>query len=155
MGVNLNLTPEPVIVRWRETHYAYVERIGYIPDLAPEAHQSLHLYRQQVMEHNEIHGSMALYRADQGIYRAAFKLGGPPSHLPEGIAHGFLGDCKYWKFVLTGPYEQLPEATTQASAIAASKKLTFGAGFFIENYLTNPLMTPPEENVTEILFPAA
>jgi effector-binding domain-containing protein len=57
------------------------------------------------------------------------------------------------KFVLYGPYSQLPEATGRAFGIVAEKQVQLREGFKIENYVTDPRTTPQDQSITEIMFP--
>ncbi|MEO6828633.1 MAG: GyrI-like domain-containing protein, partial [Acidobacteriaceae bacterium] len=57
------------------------------------------------------------------------------------------------RFVLTGSYAHLPEASGRAFQIAAEKKIQFRDDYCIENYVKDPKVTPAQELITEILFP--
>jgi DNA gyrase inhibitor GyrI len=109
----------------------------------------------KILKHNRITGGAALYKTGPGIYRAGFILAAPPSHLPDGLTYAKLHGGKYSRFTLTGPYDQLPEATRRAFGIVAEKKIRLRDDFNIERYVTDPNTTPAEQSVTEILFPTA
>jgi AraC family transcriptional regulator len=66
----------------------------------------------------------------------------------ENVAGG-----KYAKFVLTGPYSELPAASGRVWSIVAEKKLSVRDEYAIENYVNDPNVTPEDKLVTEILVP--
>lgn len=155
MSATLQLTGEPETVTWPESHFVFVERVGNIPQNAPQAWKKMEALIPQIVAKNQMIGSAALYKPTEGIYRAGFLLAAPPVDLPEGVQYEKLSSGKYARLVLTGPYDQLPEATGRAFAIMAEKKVALRDGFNIEHYVTDPRITPQEESITEILFPAA
>ncbi|HUB50763.1 MAG TPA: GyrI-like domain-containing protein, partial [Terracidiphilus sp.] len=89
------------------------------------------------------------------VYRAGYVLAARPASVPEGLTYEEIAGGKFVRFVLTGPYSQLGEATGKAFQIVAEKQVPLRDGFNIENYLTDPRTTPQEESITEILFPSA
>jgi effector-binding domain-containing protein len=76
-----------------------------------------------------------------------------PKNLPAGVRYEKFKGGKYSKFVLTGPYSNLPEASRRVFEIAAEKKIQMRDDYCIENYMNDPRTTPEEELVTEILIP--
>ncbi len=89
------------------------------------------------------------------VYRAGFSLAAPPPSLPEGLAYVKFAGGKYCRFVLTGPYSDLPTATRRAWEIVSEKGIPVREGYAIENYVTDPRTTPTEQLITEILIPTA
>jgi effector-binding domain-containing protein len=150
----LKLTEVPEIVNWPETHYVFVEKIGPFQDTAPQAWQSLHQLVPGISEHNKITGYMSLYKVGPKIYRAGVSLAAEPAHLPEGLAYEPFKGGKYSRFVLTGPYSNLPEACGRVFKIVAERQIKVRGDYFIENYANDPRTTPEEELRTEILIPA-
>jgi effector-binding domain-containing protein len=57
------------------------------------------------------------------------------------------------RFVLTGPYSGLPEASGRVYETVSQKKIQLGDDFRIENYVNEPRTTPEDQLVTEILVP--
>ena len=57
------------------------------------------------------------------------------------------------KFVLTGSYSNLPQASGRVFEIVAEKKIQLRDDFCIENYTNDPRTTPEDKLVTEILLP--
>ncbi len=149
----MNLTQEPEIVTWPATHYVFVERVGPIMTNAPQAWQDLHKQAAAISAHNRIVGAMSLYKIGPKIYRAGFLLAAPAVELPDGVQSIEFGGGKYSRFVLTGSYANLPEATGRAWSMAAEKKIQVRDDFAIENYANDPKMTPVDELITEILVP--
>ena len=62
---------------------------------------------------------------------------------------------KYTRFILTGPFSQLPEASGRVFKIVAEKKIPLRDGYNIENYVNDPRTTPEDQLLTEIMFPTA
>jgi predicted transcriptional regulator YdeE len=156
MPVTINLTTEAESIDFPATHYVFVERIGNIPANAPHAWEAALKFEASLSEHNQIAGMASLYKPTKGIYRAGFLLAAPPVDLPTGLTYEQFAGGKYARFVLTGHYNQLPEANTRAYGIAAEKKIALrDTDFSIEQYLTDPRTTPADQNVTAILLPTA
>lgn len=149
----MNLTQEPEIVTWPATHYVFVERVGPFMTNAPQAWQDLHRLEYAISAQNQILGGMSLYKIGPKIYRAGFSLAAPAVELPDGVQSIEFGGGKYSRFVLTGSYANLGEATGRAWSMAAEKKISLRDDFAIENYLNDPKTTPEEELITEILIP--
>jgi len=140
---------------WPETHYVFVERVGPFMEHAPQAWQSAHTFVPALLEHNRITGYMSLYKVGPKIYRAGFALDAAPVDLPEGLAYERFAGGKYVRFVLTGSYRQLGQASGRVLELVAAKKIEQRDGFNIENYVNDPRITPEDELITEILIPAA
>lgn len=154
MSATLQLTHEPGTVTWPESHFVFVERVGSIPENAPQAWKAVQAIVAKIMAKNQISGAAAVYKPGAGIYRAGFLLAAAPVDLPEGVGYEKLNSGKYARFVLNGPYDRLPEATRRAFDIVAEKQIVLRDDFNIEHYLTDPNTTPQEQSITEILFPA-
>lgn len=150
----VRLTEKADTKQWPEMHYAFVERFGHIPENAPVAWKELHLLVPAIEEHNQITGYMSLYRMDQNVYRAGVRLAEKPRHLPKRMHYEHYAGGKFHRFVLTGPFWQLGPATGLALERVKQQKLAVRKDFNIENYVTDPRMTPEDELITEILFPA-
>jgi hypothetical protein len=69
----MNLTEEPEIVTWPETHYAFVEKIGPFQTTAGQAWQGVRALVPAISVHNQITGGMSLYKVGPKIYRAGFR----------------------------------------------------------------------------------
>jgi effector-binding domain-containing protein len=149
----MNLTENPEIVTCPETHYVFVEKIGSFMETAPQAWQQAHTMAPALSEHNRITGYTSLYKTGPRIYRAGFALDSAPANLPDGLKYEKFAGGKYSRFVLTGPYTELPQATCRAWEIAQENKLTMRDDFAVENYVNDPRVTPAEQLVTEILIP--
>jgi effector-binding domain-containing protein len=149
----MNLTENPEIVTWPETHYVFVEKIGPFMETAPQAWQQAHTMAPALSEHNKITGYTSLYKTGPKIYRAGFALDSAPKCLPDGLKYEKFAGGKYSRFVLTGPYTELPQATCRAWEIAQENNVTTRDDFAVENYVNDPRVTPVEQLVTEILIP--
>ena len=149
----MNLTQVPEIVTWPETHYVYLEKIGPFQNTAPQTWKDLHQLVPKISENNKITGYTSLYKVGPKIYRAGVSLAAPPQRLPDGLERTKFPGGKYSRFVLTGPYSDLPAASGRVFELIAERKITVRDNFFIENYANDPRTTPEQELVTEILVP--
>ena len=149
----MNLNEHPEIVSWPETHYVFVERIGLFMENAGAAWQQAHTLAPALSENNRITGYMALYKRGPNIYRAGFSVAAPPVNVPEGLRYERFPGGKYVRFVLTGPYSDLPQASGRAWSLVGEKKIELRDDFAIENYVNDPRVTPPEQLVTHIMIP--
>jgi effector-binding domain-containing protein len=149
----MKLTQEPETVTWPEMHYIFMEKIGPFQNTAPQAWQELHKLVPEISEHNKITGYMSLYKAGPKIYRAGLSLAAEPKNLPANLKYEKFRGGTYSKFVLTGSYANLPEASGRVFETVAKKKIQMRDDYCIENYANDPRTTPEEQLVTEILSP--
>ena len=149
----MSLNEDPEYVNWPEMHYVFVERIGPFMENAGAAWQQAHPLVSALSENNKIMGYMALYKMGPKIYRAGFSIAAAPVKLPEGLRYERIPGGKYVRFELTGPYDQLGQASGRAWASVAEKKIDARDDFAIENYVNDPRITPPEQLVTHIMIP--
>ncbi|GAC1671100.1 MAG: hypothetical protein NVS9B4_26740 [Candidatus Acidiferrum sp.] len=149
----LNLTDEPEIVSWPQTHYVFVERIGPFQDTAQQAWKDLHKLVPGISQHNKITGFMSLYKVAPKIYRAGVSLAAAPKDLPAGLISETFKGGKYSRFVLTGSYSALPEASGRVFKMVAEKKISLRDDYCIENYANDPKTTPEHQLITQILVP--
>jgi DNA gyrase inhibitor GyrI len=96
---------------------------------------------------------MSFYKVAPKIYRAGVSVAAAPKDLLDGLRYEKFKGGKYSRFVLTGPYSNLPEASGQVSQIVSARKIQVRDDYCIENYVNDPRTTPEEELVTEILVP--
>ncbi len=151
----MKLTESGDIVQWPETHYVFVEKTGSIPKIAPEAWQTAISLAPELAEKSEIAWRMSLYRMNPNVYRAGFVVPQKPAALPAGLQYELFGGGKYSRFVLTGPYSDLPAATGRVFDIFAQRGMTLRSDFCIESYVSDPRTTPEDKLITEILIPTA
>jgi effector-binding domain-containing protein len=149
----MKLTEAPEIVTWPETRYVFIEKIGPFQDTAPQAWQNLHQLVPGISEHNKITGYMSLYKVGPKTYRAGVSLGAEPIRLPENVRYEPFKGGKYSRFVLTGPYSDLPEASGRVFEIVAERQIKLRDDYCIEHYVNDPRTTAEEQLVTEILIP--
>ncbi|MGB0125187.1 MAG: GyrI-like domain-containing protein [Silvibacterium sp.] len=149
----MQLTEEPDIVTWPETHYVFIEKIGPFQNTAPQAWTELHKLVPAVSEHNAITKYFSLYNMERQIYRAGLGLAAAPANLPDSLQYEKFKGGKYSRFVLTGPYSDLPQASGRVFHIVKEKKIPLRADFNIENYANDPRTTPEDQLITEIMFP--
>ena len=150
---SMNLTQEPENITWPETHYIFIEKIGPFQNTAPEAWQKLHSLTSEISEHNTITGYMSLYKVGPRVYRAGVWVAAVPKNLPEGLAYTKFKGGKYSRFVLTGSFSNLPEASRRVFEIVSERNIQLRDDYCIEHYVTDPRTTPEEKYVTEILVP--
>src|SRR5580693_4369419 len=115
----LKLTEVPETVTWPETHYVFLEKVGPFQNTAPQAWQQLHQLVPKLAAQHKITGYMSLYKVTPQIYRAGVALAAAPQDLPVGLAYEKFPGGKYSRFVLTGPYSNLPEACGRVFQIVA------------------------------------
>jgi DNA gyrase inhibitor GyrI len=151
----LKLTETPDDVNWPEIHYVFLERIGPFQDTAPQAWQDLQRLIPGISEHNQITGFTSLYKPAPKIYRAGVSVATEPKNLPEGMQYTKFKGGKYSRFVLTGPYSDLPRASGRVFEIVTEREIPVRDDFCIENYVNDPRTTPEDQLVTEILVPTA
>ncbi len=151
----MQLAETPETVTWPESHYAFVERIGQFMNIAPAAWQSLHAQAAALSAHNQIVGAMALYKPGPKVYRAGFMLATAATRVPDGLTYERFSGGRFRRFVLTGPYSELPEASGRVWKLVAQEGLKLRDDFAIEHYVNDPNTTPAEELITEILVPVA
>jgi DNA gyrase inhibitor GyrI len=154
-GRVLQLTEVPAVVTWPETHYVFIEKVGPFLNTAPQAWQQMHQLVPRVLDRNKITGYMSLHKVAPQIYRAGVALPAAPKDLPEGLAYEKFPGGKYSRFVLTGPFSNLPAACGRVFQIVAATKIPLRDDFGIENYVSDPRTTPEEQLITEILVPTA
>ena len=149
----MNLTETPEMVTFPAIHYVFIEKTGPLPTIAGQAWQELHKLVPKISEHNKVTGYTSLYKVGPKIYRAGVAVAEPPKNLPEGLEVTEFQGGKYNRFVLTGPYGHLPQASRRVFEIVAERKIQVRDDFCIENYVSDPRTTPEEHWVTQILIP--
>jgi effector-binding domain-containing protein len=151
----MNLTESAELVTWPKTHYVFAERTGSIPKNAPLTWQEFQQFIPQLKSNAAVTGFLGLYKMEPPVYRAGASVAAKPAQLPGKLRYEGFNGGKYARFVLTGPYSQLPQATTRALEIVSDKKLRLRDDYHIEHYINDPATTPEEKLVTEILVPVA
>lgn len=153
MTTEINLSAEPEVVNRPAMHYVFLEKAGNIPANAQGVWQAVEKFAGQITQSGQIIGACALYDFKPEVYRAGYVLADRPASIPDGLNYEEIPGGKYVRFVLRGPYSQLPQATSRAFQFVAEKQIPLRDGFNIENYVTNPRTTPPDQSITEIMFP--
>src|SRR5580692_2382045 len=149
----MNLTEDPEIVHRPETHYVFIESTGPFLKIAPEAWQTAIGLVTLLIEHNQITGRMSLYKMNPNVYRAGFVLPQPPVKLPPEFKYEKFAGGKYSKFVLTGPYSEMSQASGRVWEIVSKNGIMVRPDFAIEHYVNDPTTTPADKLITEILVP--
>ena len=108
-----------------------------------------------IAEHNTITGYTSLYKMEPPVYRAGVSVAARPEKLPAGVTYETFAGGKYARFVLTGSYAQLGPATGRVIEMVRERGLALRDDWHIENYVNDPRVTPEEQLITHILFPAA
>lgn len=149
----MNLTETPEIVIWPETHYVFLEKIGPFQNIAPAAWQTK--FVPAISKHNKINGYMSLYKVGPKIYRAGVSVAAAPQQVSENLGYEKFKGGKYMKFVLTGPYSNLPQGSGRVFEIVAERKIEMRDDYCIKNYANDPRTTPEDKLITEILVPTS
>ncbi len=150
----MNLTETPETVTWPATHYVFVEKVGSFMTNAGAAWNAAHSFVPALSERNKVVGYTSLYKMGPQVYRAGFALEAAPVDLPAGLSYELFPGGKYARFLLTGSYADLPQASGRVWEIAKGS-LELRDDFAIENYLNDPRVTPEGQLKTEILVPLA
>lgn len=150
----MKLTEKPDEVTWSPTYYVYTEKVGPFMETAMKAWQEVHQVRETFLKSGLLTGAFAMYKMKpQNIYRAGFKLSAKPEKIPDGFKCEKIDGGKYARFVLTGSYSNLPQASGTVHDILAKTQMPLRDDFFIENYANDPSTTPEDQLITEILAP--
>ena len=149
----MNLTETAEIITWPETHYVFVEKAGSFPQNAPLTWQEFQQFIPRLMGDSAVTGFLSLYKLEPPVYRAGASVTAKPAQLSGKLRYEHFKGGKYARFVLTGSYSQLPQATGRVFEIVSAKKLRMRSDFHIEHYMNDPATTPEETLLTEMLFP--
>ncbi len=151
----INLTETPEFVDWPELHYVFVEQGGPFFESAPACWGTLHKNLPALLgrEDVKVERYFSAYTVDPFLYRAGVSIAEKVEGLPEAYTCTRLPGGKYAKFVLTGPYSNLPQACGRVEQLVKELSLDVRAGYNIEHYTKDPRTTPEDELVTELLVP--
>ena len=149
----MNLSEKPEMVIRPEFHYVFIEMIGPFMETAPQAWDAMQKLVPAISAHNTIQGFLSLYNVEAELYRAGVSLAATPQKLPEGMKYARMSGGSYARFVLKGPYADLPEASGRVFEIVEKENIKMRDDFCIESYLNDPGSTAAEDLVTEILIP--
>jgi len=160
----MDLTLKPTIVTWSEMHYVFVEKVGSFMEVPRQAWDALNELVPVVSASYKITGYTALYKfkpgkplsqgSIDGIYRAGLTVASRPGKAPKGLKYEKFKGGKYARFVLTGPYTDLPEACGYIfGKYIPEKNIKMRNAWCVENYVNDPKVTPEEKLVTQILIP--
>jgi effector-binding domain-containing protein len=151
----MNLTEKPDIVTRPDMHYVFIEKMGQFSETAPGAWESIFKLVPEISKNNTITGYLSLYKIKPDmIYRAGVSIAAPALQLPDGLAYAISKGGTYYRFILTGPYSDLPEASGRVFELVAARNIKMRDDFCIESYTSDPETTPEDKYVTEILIPA-
>jgi len=90
---------------------------------------------------------------DRFIYQAGVFLWETPAKVPQGLSLRTTHGGKFARFMLTGSYQQLPEAYPQIFSILEDRKISLSDEFCAEVYLNTPENAAEADLKTEILVP--
>lgn len=150
----MNLTNKSEKITYSEQHYLFIEKIGPFEKTAMAAWQELHQIVSTTPIDAQKIGAMALFKIEpQMIYRAGFVYNKKPEIIPAGAQYfKFLGGT-YAKYTLTGSYMHLPVAWGKVIEFAAQEKIQTRPDFYIENYANDPMATPEDQLISELMIP--
>lgn len=150
----MNLTEKPEAMDWPVTHFVFIEKIGSLQEAGKKAWDELLQHLNEISNDNVISGFMSLYKIEpQMIYRAGTIVDSKPEKLPPGLGYMKFEGGRYSRFVLTGPYSNIPEACERVASIIDKLKIKHREDFYIEHYLNDPRTTPEDQLITELLIP--
>ena len=151
----MSLNEKSEIVTWPATHYLFLEKVGPFMQTAPQAWQDLHKQMPEIKGQNKVTGALSLYNPEKQIYRAGVSLDKAPEKIPAGFKYEKFAGGKYSRFVVTGSYSQMPQASGRVFELVKENKIQRRDDFCIENYANDPQTTPEKDLITEILIPTA
>jgi DNA gyrase inhibitor GyrI len=93
-----------------------------------------------------------IYEVEPQICRAGVSVAIKPGKLPSGLVNEEFRGVRYFRFILNGPYSNLPNACCRIFQVISDGKLPPRDDFNIENYVNKPRTTPDDQLITEILF---
>ena len=150
----MGLVEESDLKHWPASHYVFLQKIGPFMQTAPACWQESHQKAGLLMQSKNLLSVASLYKIQpQMVYRAGVMLSEVPASLPEGFSYEKFEGGLYSRFILKGSYAQLPEACGRVFQIVEQTKLPLRDDFYIENYVSDPRITPEDQLITEILIP--
>jgi effector-binding domain-containing protein len=151
--MTLNERPKSVIRP--DMHFVYVEKLGPFMKTAPKAWGELSQSLPALQEQNKITGKLSLFKTEpkKHILQAGVSLASKPAKLPKGMKYAKVRGGRYARFILTGPYSDLPMAWARVFDLVVEKKLKVRPSFCIESYVNDSVDTSDDQLVTEILVP--
>ena len=150
----MNLNEKAKSITRPAIHFAYVEKIGPFMQTAQKAWHQLNKTLSALGKSNTITGKLSLFKtAPKETLQAGVSLATKPAKLPRGLKYARVPGGHYARFVLTGPYSDLPMAWTRVFELVDKKKLELRPTFCIEHYVSDGDATPEAELITEILVP--
>jgi DNA gyrase inhibitor GyrI len=151
----MSLNENAEIITWSPIHYVFHEKIGPFQETAQKAWEALHAGVPEIEKQCKVTGYTSLYKIEpEMIYRAGVCVDRKPEVLPKGFRYEKFEGGKYSRFILTGPYAQLPEACGRVFEIIEDTHMQIREdAFYVENYVNSPATTPEEKLITEIMMP--
>jgi len=155
----MNLTETPEIIQWEPMQYVYMEKEGSFMETAPvcwgSTHRTLLPELKKQSPEIQIEKYCSLYKLESLLYRAGVSVNAKPNlENVENFSYTLFEGGKYAKFVLTGSYSNLPKACQRVGELIVELALPVRSdGFRIEHYVKDPMTTPEDELITEIMIP--
>ncbi len=150
--MKLSKTPKKTI--WKPCHYVFVEKVGPFAETAQACWQELHKSLAKEKLGDLVTGYASIYKIrPKMIYRAGVVVSEKPKKLSKKLSYELFDGGDYLKFVLRGSYMQLPEACGQVFEYVETQDIKVRKGYYIENYVNDPKVTPEAELITEIMVP--
>jgi AraC family transcriptional regulator len=150
------------IIQFPASHYVFVEKRGPFPEMAPMAWKEAMPLVMSQLEMKDITSFRGLgtidktkFGDDAMIYQAGVTTTTEPNKLSKGLQYKKIKSGSFARFVISGQYEELMTAMRSIFKTLAEKKVELRAEFTMENYLTDPKTTAPDDMRTEILIPIA
>lgn len=157
--MNLNLTLKPEIITRPTTHFLHVRKAGIFAEVAMPTWYAMFPLIGAIDKSSikEFLGASVMDLKTQDevgmFYDAGIALNEKPAHVPKGMEYTKINSGKYARFILTGPYPGVWPAFEKIFQILGDKKIELRDGACIENYISNPEITPEVDLITELLVP--
>lgn len=160
--INVNLTSTYDIIERPTTHYVFLEKHGPFAEVAPSCWNEMFPLLYGQLEQKEIVSFLGLSGIDKNkpgeqamIYQAGVGLASEPKKPLKGLQYRRVDSGRYARFVLTGPYSQIWMAFNKVFKRLAEAKVELRPEYCMENYVSDPKVTPEDQLKTEILVPVA
>ncbi len=150
--MELNLNAQKKI--WPVSHYLFLEKTGPFMETAPKCWQEFRAIIDPLLPELKMKSMASLYKINpEMVYRAGVMLEEKPDFEIPGLRYELFEGGTYLNYLFKGNYSEIPEACGKVFDDLHTKRIEMAHNWGIENYLSNPEKTPPDENLVEILIP--
>jgi len=150
--MDLNLDAQKKV--WPASHYLFLEKTGPFMETAPKCWQEFRAIIDPLLPKLQMKTMASLYKIQpEMVYRAGIILEEKPAFDIPGLRYEYFPGGTYLSYLFKGNYGEIPEACGRVFDDLHVKRVEMADNWGIENYLTNPEKTAPDENIVDILIP--